>query len=268
LEFFEFIAYYICAILIIDGYRAPVEKGFYITLTGISLTIPLFLYSTVLHLESEGGHKDLFTFLMSLWMFATWIPLSIIFQSSLFSWITVITLYLSLGFSFVSSYICYFFGYGDEGVIIRSSIASISLLGIFFTLKIKNIGNVILKPFGTPVMCMGSICLLFALIIFTSYWTYYHNQNRFQKFMFRQLLFLAVIAIELYIGSVYNIDSVRNTAITFLVIWMMQKYCEIHNELHWNLWFIILLFSIIIWRLSLYLNSNPAFVVSMFTMDF
>ena len=81
----------------------------------------------------------------------------------------------------------------------------------------------------------------------------------------RNVIFLLCALIAIYIGNVFQMNGLANTATTFLVLWMLEKYCEIHFELKLNIWVLILLLSGVMYKLALWLHANPAFVASLFT---
>ena len=58
--------------------------------------------------------------------------------------------------------------------------------------------------------------------------------------------------------------GLANTAVTFTALWLMEKYCELHMELRWNGWLLLLLTSLGAYKSALWLHANPSFVASMF----
>ena len=55
-----------------------------------------------------------------------------------------------------------------------------------------------------------------------------------------------------------------NTATTFTVLWLVEKYAELHLEARWNGWFLLLLLSLSAYKGALWMHDHPAFVASMF----
>lgn len=43
----------------------------------------------------------------------------------------------------------------------------------------------------------------------------------------------------------------------------MGRYVELHREMKWNAWLLILVLSAVLWRGSLYVHAHPALLVSM-----
>jgi len=256
---FELLSYIACTVLLIEGARSPSERGIFISATGMALTVPAFAYSSLLHAKVKIP-EDKLTAIVSLWIASVWIPSALHFQSSLMGWIAVVAFYSYLGFSVVCTGLCYYIGF-EKNQIVRVAVTSVLLLTLFVSLKIGHVASWILIPFGTPIMVFGSLVLLLALLIISSAYNY---SMREQSFVGRQLLICSVVIVELFFGSVYQIDSIRNTAITFLGLYLTEKWVELHDTLKWNPWVFFFLFFVVLWRVALYLHTNPQFIVSMF----
>ena len=56
--------------------------------------------------------------------------------------------------------------------------------------------------------------------------------------------------------------GLRNVSITFFVLYVLEKYVELHQELRWNGWVLILLISTAMYKAALWLHRNPVFVVN------
>jgi len=65
-------------------------------------------------------------------------------------------------------------------------------------------------------------------------------------------------------GSMLGLPGMFNTGVTFTVLYVMEKYIELHYEMKWNAWFLMLLISATMYKASLWLHRNPDFVKSLF----
>ena len=61
-----------------------------------------------------------------------------------------------------------------------------------------------------------------------------------------------------------HLPGLANTAVTFTVLWLVEKYAELHLEAQWNGWVLLLLVSLIAYKGALWLHNHPVFVASMF----
>ena len=53
------------------------------------------------------------------------------------------------------------------------------------------------------------------------------------------------------------IIGMKNTAIVFLILFLLERYTETHFDNDWNPWFYFFILSILLWRAALYLHANP-----------
>ena len=65
-------------------------------------------------------------------------------------------------------------------------------------------------------------------------------------------------------GWVCGVPGLANTATTFTVLWLVEKYAELHLEARWNGWFLLLFLSLSAYKGALWMHDHPAFVASMF----
>jgi len=182
------------------------------------------------------------------------------FRSSLYGWVTILAFYSALGFSFFCAGLCYFFGY-RENSLVRCVVTSVLLLVVFVCLRLTRLAEPIVATFGTPVMTFGSIAMFLGLLIISSF---YNHDMKKTSFVVRQALIISALLIELFIGTVYNIESLTNTSITFLCFYLLEKWFELHSMQNWNIWVFFFLFSIVLWRVALYLHVHPQFIASLF----
>ena len=70
-----------------------------------------------------------------------------------------------------------------------------------------------------------------------------------------------------FLGNVTGIVAIANAATTFTALFALQKYAEVHRSNKWNPWVLLLVVSMLAWRASLYLHTNPGLVTSIFSGD-
>tara|TARA_B110000285_G_C14626514_1_gene381492 strand:+ start:303 stop:560 length:258 start_codon:yes stop_codon:yes gene_type:complete len=80
----------------------------------------------------------------------------------------------------------------------------------------------------------------------------------------RNTLAIISLVFGLFIGQVYVLNGLYNTCVTYLVLWLIEKYAEIFFRVSYNLVvFAFTIFGLMYW-IALTLNKHPEFVVSMF----
>lgn len=75
---------------------------------------------------------------------------------------------------------------------------------------------------------------------------------------------IMLLTVGLGVGFTFNLAGISNTATTFLVFYLVEKWVELHLEKGWNGWILILAGSILLYRIALYLHIHPEFVASLF----
>ena len=150
---FEALFYVLCTLIVVDGSRRPAEWGFFISLTGLGLSIPCFLYSTSLHRVKHffGNRSSTLNQFICTWIAICWIPMAILFHSTLLAFGAVIAMYSALGFSVVCTGLCYYIGFEGDNQIKRVATASALLLAAFSILRIFHIQSEQVEIFSCPV---------------------------------------------------------------------------------------------------------------------
>jgi len=266
---FELLSYFICWMFVAEGLRSPPETGFYISLTGLGGLVPAFMYSTLLHGKkvSKEENRELLTQLMNSWLAACWVPLAIYYQSNLIGYLVVCAIYAVLGFNIACYGLCYCIGFTKKEALHRCVASSILLLSIFTILRIQGFERNILLPFGSAVSVIGSLVLFLGLLIYSSKYYRYHANYRYhhaQSFIVRQVYMIVSLLVVLLVGSLFNFEGMFNTGIVFLVLYLIEKYTEIHLEADFSGWVLIFILSVFLYKAALWLHQNPAFVASLF----
>jgi len=71
-----------------------------------------------------------------------------------------------------------------------------------------------------------------------------------------------------FVGLIYNIEGMSNTALTFLVFYVIEKYTEFHFDHEYNGWVFVFIISVVAYKCALWLHHHPEFIVSMFSHKF
>merc|ERR1711907_892197 len=167
-------------------------------------------------------------------------PWALHYQSKLYGYITTVAAYNALGFGVAHQRLCWFIGFNSEQAMHRVCASSLCLVSMFLSLKLSGAANdsLLLTPFGSATSVFGTI-----------------------------MLFLSLLVLLNAVGHTFGLVGMANTATTFGVLWTMEKYGEFHLEHRWNGWVLLLMFSVVAWRGSLYLHAHPDYIVSMFSMS-
>ena len=253
----EIIFYMISFFLILEGLRFDQEVGFYVSLSGLFLSIPSYCYSYALNCPFK--FNDNMMIFSILWINASVFPLSVYYNSSFLAWIFVISIFNCIGFSVICYGLCYVIGFSNQYNLYRCAIASIILQILFIGMKIFGVNVDIISLYQTPFVTFGSVVLHLALLIVS--FKYYEDKK---TYVLRQFLMVILLIFSLFIGSVWNLNGLFNTACTFAVLYLMEKYVEIHVESNWNGWILIFMISIFTYYSALYLHRNPKFIISLF----
>eukprot|EP00727_Mastigamoeba_balamuthi_P007507 m51a1_g3377 hypothetical protein (675) ;mRNA; r:474843-477153 len=263
---FEALGYFVCFMFIADGARRPVEWGFFVSFTGIALSVPCWAYSLLLHgasLKRAVKSKDGLTFATAAWICSFVVPAALQHQSVMLAFAAVWAVYTALGFSVVCYGLCWCVGFHSKNAIERVCATSFVLLALFTGLRAAGLYEryTAIAVFSCPVQVMGSVTLLLGGLIYSSFWF----RERSHGYVAAQLGMLSLLATMLWFGLLYAMPSMTNTAITFAVLWGAEKYCEFHVESGFNAWVLILAASVALWRAVLYLHTHPEFIVKVFS---
>jgi len=244
--------------------------GLYVTISGLVALHSCPYYSLMIHGQRLGSlfasHPQLMACIPGLVLFLFSTPMALRFQSSLLAYISVMGLCQCIGFSVLVYPFCYCIGWRDGDSMVRSASTAALVLTGFVTAKIGGMVPEGGKVFQSPVSVMGSILLFLCLLIMSNL-GYRGNwiKNDWGLYLRRNVIFLACATLAISVGNVFVLTGLANTAVTFLVLWVLDKYCEFHFQMGWNIWIWVLLMSAGMYQAALWLHTNPAFVASLFS---
>lgn len=262
---FEAMGYVTCVVGLAEGVRMGGDAGVFVALTAAVLSSLCGGYTNVLwgNRISQSLGTDNLVRSQLLWQFLCWIPLAVHFKSELFAYGAVIFLFIILGFSAHVGYLCLAFGFSDEASAMRVCVAAFTLTFGYIGLYIGKVDGELLQPFASPIVVFGCIMFFLSLLILGAEFRGSYSPRYFAI----NLATVFSLVVFQFVGQVLGVQSMANVSITFTVIWALQKYTEIHIGARWNMWLLVLILSLVIWRSSLYLHAHPEYVVGLFKME-
>ena len=126
-----------------------------------------------------------------------------------------------------------------------------------------------IRIFEAPVAIMGSLTLYLALLIMSSKHYYYRNKwsvdeaARHRSYVVRNAAMIAALLTGMMTGAITGSGGMLNTALTFLVLFVGEKYAEFHLENKWNGCLLLLMGSLTLYEIALWLHDHPDFLVSL-----
>ena len=182
-------------------------------------------------------------------------------QSTFFGYLTVVSMYSGLGFGVVCRSLCWIIGFNSKEALYRCCCSSLLLLLIFVGLRMYSVDEEqICLPFVSPVTVFGSNMYFLGMLILS--WLHARVDIPYWA---RQLHMCISLLVASYIGFVFGFEGLANTSIVYLSIYLVEKYVELHSEMKWSGWILILILSCFLYRSSLYLHQNPQIILSLFS---
>lgn len=257
--FLEFLAFMLALGFSVQGSRYPAgqaDAAKMVALTGGLSFVPCWAYSTALH-STGGGNKNAFFTLSCSLLAAVLVPLALIHSSSLIGFLAVFSVYGALGFVAFAACGGFVIGFDSEDSAHRCLVASVVLVAVFAAMRIIGVDPQVLQPFATGAMVLGNVMYFLALLINSSKW-----RCRGSSYGARQALMGGSLLLAIFVGSVFAMPAMTNTAITFMVLWGMEK----ETEVKWSGFAIVVLFAnfVALYFIAHYLNTHPELIMSMF----
>mmetsp|Transcript_3588 Transcript_3588/g.10173 ORF Transcript_3588/g.10173 Transcript_3588/m.10173 type:complete len:701 (+) Transcript_3588:108-2210(+) len=273
------------AALVADGATVfSRESGLYVALCGVALAIgPCHAYSALsaswirrgpLAMPLSYADRESLTRLLSGWLCASLAPLAVHFESKLLGYVAVFAAYSVLGFSVACHGLCWVVGFSSQRAMERVAATSALLLATFVGARELGVGwlgvppaqaQQLAAPFASAVAVVGALALHLALLITSSrYYSTPSNASRWHWYARHNALAAGVIALGVLCGTLGGSAGLANTSTVFGVIWLVEKYAELHLESGWHGWTLIFVLSLGLYRASLWLHDHPQFVASLF----
>jgi hypothetical protein len=163
-----------------------------------------------------------------------------------------------MGFMFFNSSLCWYIGFNSEDKKDRVVLSSLILISLFSLLRFSEIDSMYLKPFNSAVNVFCTLTLYLGLLLNSCYITRQFSSS----LLVSHLHMVAALFFGIFFGSVYSQPGLRNTAITFLVLYAMQLSSEYYFKyLFANMVVYVFLVSVTGFFICMWLNMNPEFVM-------
>ena len=80
----------------------------------------------------------------------------------------------------------------------------------------------------------------------------YRNSRKKDNFdwHYKNAIFLGWILVAMYLGFIYSLDGMRNTAIVYFFLFTMEKLEEVNRYFSENVWLFYFITSLIVYFLS------------------
>ena len=185
------------------------------------------------------------------------LPLALRFNSVLIGFLGVAAVYSALGFGVSAFGLCYVVGFDSDSALERCLLSSLCLLVGLFWVHVGDPGLVVyFRPLLPALSTLGSVTYFLALLIKT------HSSAAYWPM---QALMVLSLNTAFALGSVYQVEAIRNTAAVFTALYIMEKTCDMVLRTMPSLPLAIFIISVFLWRVSLYLHQHPILVFSIFT---
>ena len=233
---FEAALYLACLSLINTAAAYPIHQvsaARMIALTGAFGLLPALFYSVKLHeppviyLGRSRAPKSKIEAAIVCCAFAALelIPLTLVFDSNLMGFFAVSFFYQMLGFGVSCFGFGFSIGFDNLKSLERCCITSKIMLMTYALFLMNGVAKKhVVKPFALGIMVWGSVVFFLALLIISSR---FHCGGFGRKYNMINLLMISSIALYSFLGFVWHAPALSNTAITFLVLWLMEKQFEV-----------------------------------------
>lgn len=265
----EVAAFLLASCLVMQGARMPPDSGLYVSISGLLALHAASAYSASLHgqrlLKVMGPSLKPFAGVLP--MLYT-MPLAIHYRSTLLAYFTTMAGCHILGFSVLIFPFCYVIGWENHDSMVKSAAVGGGVLALYTAAAAAGVEPSWLAPFRSPVSVFGGILLYLALLILSNVHYPrggYRRRGPSSSYLRVNAVALATLLLGVLAGRVVGMEGLANTATTFLVLWLLEKYIDLHTYAEWNAWVLMLLSSATMYKCALWLHANPQFVVSMFS---
>jgi hypothetical protein len=210
-----------------------------------------------------------------------WALITISHNSTTMGFFTCLALMTGLGFSFFALPICYVIGFREENSIPQIMSASFmmlsgSLLSSFQLLNVSPYVYSYIKPFETGALFMGTLVFTIGLLIVSSKsyirehckalakcedWTSGRLHDGFIfKYLHVQMVSAFMYTTLLYIGTVYDINTLKSIVGTTFFLFIMEKEIELTWDKLSTSWFLLFI-SIVGGTLTYYIRDHPEYFI-------
>mmetsp|Transcript_37776 Transcript_37776/g.89427 ORF Transcript_37776/g.89427 Transcript_37776/m.89427 type:complete len:359 (-) Transcript_37776:46-1122(-) len=241
------------------------DSAVMIAFSGALAFFPCWCYNAFLFIrckdtDSPRSALERLEVLSNVFMLCILAPVALLFQSQLVGFFAVCALFAALGFTSYCTFFGYCVGFTSDDAVGRGLVVSGLIILAYAALLVSGSQGALdaLAPFRRGIMVMGSTVYFLALLCKCSHWNLFlSNDARYREwnaFMFASLLLYTLM------GSVWGAPALTNTAVTFAVLWALEKEleCTGMNPLG------IFLLSISLYVAAYVLHAHPGFILTLF----
>jgi len=258
----ELFVYYMSFVMIADATRSPSETAPYIALTGAVIGTMAWIHSSTLHLKPAGGSPETYIVVVHLFHALMLAPLAVKVQSSLLGWLTVAAICGMLGFNVVCGGLVTAIGFHSEDALARCMVVTcVANVGYLVMMAADRLPSW-LQPFRTGVHTFAGPVYFLGLLIASSYYGPYRKH-----YFAMQLVMAAALLLQIVFGGMYNLPATQNVAAVYTVLYLMEKSTEAPWLWGDCVWLTLFGISLCMWRLSLFLKTNPHYLTPLLSTD-
>ena len=261
----EAAAYAFTAALATQAARYPqgfINAGAQLALLSGLLFIGCWFYSAAVW-ATGGGDEKKYYMLTNTFIGFVFAPLAIAHDSAMLGFAAVLAFYFALGFVFEKSCGGFEIGFKDSNSAVQSLKASTVLVCFFSLARISGISlDTYIAPFAPAGMILGNVVGLLALLILS---TAPVCGPKSPDYPCWNALTVVTLLLLLGVGAIFHIPAMLNTAITFLVLYVMTKQVEI--EVGGGTIVLVFLNFLALFFIGLFLSHNTGFLLPMFSPD-
>lgn len=247
----EELGYVFLSYLSIQSFHYHKDIGFHLCFTSLFGYCAMFMHTLQLHAPNDSSETSkLFMFCM---MGLPTFLLTLMYESDFLGFMFVCLLYKYLGFSIMSRGLCWCIGFNDEQDMNQTLGASLILIPLYFLI---NENTPLLKHFQYGIYVFAVPVYFLSLLIKSS--VYVSKKNDYVTY---QLMMILSLLMSMCCGSFCNISSLYNVGATFMFFYLGEKVQELDI---WKNNAVILIFLgfLVTYFVSLWLNTHPAFLMS------
>lgn len=247
---YEFLFYLISLSFITGGYFLNNSINEYISFTGCLILIGALKFTSSVH-KLRVNVAKFFSIL-----FIVYVPTTIIIQSEIIGFISIIALMGALGFSTAIGVCEYYLGFEDMSALGRATSIAFLILIAYVAMNAVSQYIYFLKFFEKGALFMGSFIGYLGLLIASCKW----YEVKWVNYWCMQAITIFAGISALTLGSILGIGMLSKIGGTFFVLYLIEKPFEIPVQKRTHSALIGLGVSILIYFGCLYAKANPEYV--------
>jgi hypothetical protein len=266
----------LCFLIVLSSEKYREVPAVFVAFTGVALSIVSFVFllerSGELDLfrpigrrryQNPQRHEGLQQFDLEL-AIASWsvayTALALKMKSELFAFSGLGGIYRLLGLSVYTEPLVIFIGFDSEATLARCTIASAILVVTMITLRLFRINPEFLIPFRRALATFGSIGYFLGLLIL--------QHVRGTIIISPAVVMVFSLVTGTFFGAFLNIPSLFNTSVVFACLYSMDRIALMN---FWRtlpgFWAGVFASSIFVYQLSLWMHTNPDWMMKIFMMS-